>query len=245
LEYQLALTNGAPDQVNATSGTDNDQTVTGRIFTHPFHDTDVAALKGAGIGVAASYGSHSASVATPNLTTGYVTPTQSKFFTYATTAFADGAQWRINPQVMYYHGPFSLIGEYVLEDQGIKNGAVESTVQNTAWEAISTYVLTGEDARFDGVVPKNNFDPKRGTWGAFELAGRVSQLRVDDSAFPTFASLSTSAKEATETTFGGNWYMNPNVKLNLDFTLTTFDGGAVNGDRATEKAVLSRAQFKF
>jgi phosphate-selective porin OprO/OprP len=246
LEYEVALTNGAPDLVNATNNTDNDQTVTARVFAHPFYYTDNNALKGLGIGVAGSYGNRNASATAPNLTTGYVTPAQTRFFTYATTAFADGRQWRLNPQATYYNGPFSIIGEYVLEEQELKAGSRQAGLRNDAWEAIATYVLTGEDARFDGVVPRHDFDPKNDQWGAFELAARISQLRVDDAAFPTFASLSASAKEAQETTVGGTWYMNANIKLNLDFALTRFDGGAVNnGDRATEKAVLSRVQFRF
>jgi len=252
LEYQLALTNGAPDQVNSTNSTDDDQNVTARIFAHPFHDADMKVIQGVGIGIAGSYGNHNGSVSNPELTSGYVTPAQSKFFTYlaggtaATTAYASGQQWRLDPQATYYNGPFSMISEYVLEEQDVRLGNTKKGLENNAWEAIMTYVLTGEDARFDGVIPRNNFDPKHDAWGAFELAGRFSALHIDDSAFPVFASLAASAKAAQETTLGGTWYMNPNIKLNLDFALTQFDGGALNnGDRPTEKAVLTRAQVKF
>jgi len=252
LEYQLALTNGAPDLVNSTNNTDNDQTVFGRVFAHPFKETDVKVLQGVGVGVAGSYGTHGGSVTSPDLTTGYVTPAQSKFFTYlsggtaATTAVADGEQWRFNPQATYYNGPFSLLGEYVLENQDVRVATHSKALENDAWEAIVTYVLTGEDARFDGVIPRNDFDYARNQWGAFELVGRVSELHIDDATFPTFASLATSAKAAQESTFGGTWYMNANVKLNLDFAVTQFTGGGAAGaDRTTEKAILSRAQVKF
>ena len=245
LEYQLTFTNGAADLVNNTNGLDNDKTVTGRIFAHPFHGSDVALLKGLGVGVAGSYGTHSGSVANPDLTSGYVTPAQSKFFTYASSAYASGAQWRINPELTYYHGPLSLIAEYVLEEQGLRSGTLQRDLQTDAWMATATYVLTGEDARFDGVVPRNNLDPAHDHWGAFELVGRMSHLNVDNSAFPIFASPTASAHEATEGTVGGTWYMNPNFKINLDFTYATFEGGATVGDRPDEKAVLTRAQFKF
>jgi phosphate-selective porin OprO/OprP len=246
LEYQLAFTNGAPDLVNGTNGLDNDQTVSGRVFAHPFHDAGVKSLEGVGIGVAGSYGNHNGSAASTDLTSGYVTPGQSKFFTYATTSFASGEQWRVNPQATYYNGPFSFISEYVLEDQGVKNGSKQRILQNNAWMAEATYVLTGEDARFDGVVPRNNFDPAHGNWGAFELVARTSRLRVDEDTFPTFASSTASARAAREATVGGTWYLNPNVKLNLDFAFTQFDGGkAAGADRTDEKAVLTRAQVKF
>jgi phosphate-selective porin OprO/OprP len=245
LEYQLAGTNGSPDLVNGTNGADNDQNVTGRIFAHPFAATNLDALKGIGLGVAGSYGTHNGSGASPDLTSGYVTPGQSKFFVYGANAFASGEQWRFNPEATYYNGAFSLLGEYVLESQAMRSGAVTRDIQNDAWMATATYVLTGENAAFDGVVPHNNFDPAHGNWGAFELVGRVSQLHVDDAAFPLFASAAVSAREARESTLGGTWYLNPNVKLNLDFALTTFEGGAATANRPDEKAVLSRAQVKF
>jgi phosphate-selective porin OprO/OprP len=246
LEYQLAFTNGAPDLVNGTNGLDNDQDVTGRIFAHPFHSADVPALQGLGVGVAGSYGEHNDSASNTDLTSGYVTPAQSKFFTYATSAYASGEQWRVNPQATYYYGPFSVLSEYVLEDQGLKDGTHHAILQNDAWMAAATYVLTGENASFDGVIPRNNFDPARGAWGAFELVARMSRLRVDEDAFPIFASAAASARAARENTVGGTWYMNPNVKLNLDFAFTQFDGGAPDGqNRPDEKAVLTRAQVKF
>ncbi|HEU5046732.1 MAG TPA: porin [Rickettsiales bacterium] len=246
LEYNLAFTDGAPDQVNLSNGADDGKSVVGRLLVRPFAQTDIKALKGLGIGTAASYGTHDASLTSQDLTTGYVTPAQSKFFTYATSAYADGGQWRLNPQLTYYNGPFSLLGEYVLEQQKLASGNVRADLRNDAWQAIVTYVVTGEDASFSGVVPKHNFDPANGEWGAFELAGRVGKLQVDQAAFPVFASSSTSANEAQETTFGGNWYLNPAVKFNLDFAVTSFSGGAANnGDRPTERAILGRTQVKF
>jgi phosphate-selective porin OprO/OprP len=251
LEYQVSLTNGSPDLVNSTNNTDDDQAVTARVFAHPFASLNNKSLQGLGAGIAGSYGNRNSSISNPNLTSGYVTPAQTKFFTYlsgglaSNTAYASGGQWRINPQLTYYKGPFSFISEYVLENQGIKLASSTKDLQNNAWEAIMTYVLTGENASFTGVVPNNDFDAAHDKWGAFELVGRFSMLRIDDATFPLFASLAQSAKEAREMTFGGTWYMNSNVKLNLDFAHTTFDGGAVGGDRPAENAVLSRAQFKF
>ena len=246
LEYHIALTNGSPDLVNGTGNTDNSQTVTARLFAHPFYSTDIASLKGVGFGLAGSFGSHSASLTNPNLTSGYVTSAQSKFFTYATNSFASGNQWRVNPQVTYYKGPFSVLGEYVLENQGVHSGSQQADLRNSAWEAIATYVITGEDARFDGVIPRNNFDVAANHWGAFELVGRAGRLDVDKDTFPLYASLATSASAAQEASVGGTWYLNPAVKINLDFEVTQFDGGNTgNSDRKTEKALLTRTQVKF
>ena len=107
-------------------------------------------------------------------------------------------------------------------------------------------VLTGERASFRGVTPKKPFDLKSGGWGALELAGRYSVLRIDPDAFPTFASLSTSAQEARAWTVGLNWYLNKNVRAYLDYEETAFDGGAAGGkDRDTERVIFTRAQVSF
>ena len=180
LEYQLAVLNGAAD-LQANTGVDNDnkKDIAGRIFTHPLMWSGVHALEGIGLGVAGTYGVHqgNTAIATANgLTAGYVTTGQRTYFSYTTGTVADGPQWRLNPQVMYYNRSFSLLGEYVLNSQEVLRTTHVATLENKAWEGIATYVLTGEDAAFDGVRPAHNFDPKAGEWGAFQLVGRMSEL---------------------------------------------------------------------
>lgn len=246
LDYQFGLVDGGPDLVNITGASDNPRTGVGRVFTHPFVSTDISWLKGLSVGIAGSYGRHSGTASANDLTSGYVTPAQAKFFSFASTTYGDGQNTRFNPELTYYYGPFSVISEYVREYQDVSNGTTRANLKNDAWMVTSTFVVTGEDARFDGVVPRKNFDPFAGTWGAVEIAGRYSQLNVDKGTFPLFASANSSANQAQETTVGANWYLNPAVKLQLDFTMTRFKGGAANnGDRATEKAILTRAQVVF
>ena len=248
LEYQLALVNGAADLQANNTDTDNNKDVAGRIMIHPLTWSGVRALSGIGLGVAGTYGVHQGSTAAPGLTTGYATFGQRTYFTYKTGTYANGKQWRFNPQLMYYNGPLGMLGEYVLNEQEVKNGTRVDTLKNKAWEGIASYVLTGEDASFDGVTPEHNFDPKSGQWGAFEILGRVSELDVDRNAFASsiFADPTVSSRSAFETTLGGTWYFSRAVKLNLDLSRTTFDRGYTGGiDHPDEKAVVSRAQFRF
>jgi len=252
LEYNVGVVNGAADLQAQTGDNDNDKDVVGRVFTNPLRWSQIPLLEGLGIGVAGTYGIHQGSTATgaSGLTAGYVTTGQRTYFTYtpaAGTVFANGPQWRLNPQIMYYHGRFGAFGEYVENTQEVaKTGGADSKLQNNAWMGTASYVLTGEDAAFDGVHPTHDFDPRSDHWGAFELVGRVSKLDVDSKAFPLFASLTTSSKSAFERTAGVTWYFNNSVKLNLDFAYTTFDGGAAGGlDHKAEEAILTRTQFKF
>ncbi len=246
LEYQLAVTNGVVDIGDNTSDSDNHKDISARIFAHPFRSADARFLQGFGAGIGGSYGKHTGNSSSPALTAGYVTIGQSRYFTYSSGSFADGVQWRVNPQVYYYNGAFSLLGEYVLNSQKLRNGSTRRNIKNDAWNAIATYVITGEDASFDGVKPENNFDIAKGNWGAFEVTGRIGVLHVDEDAFPVFVSLATSAKEAKEGALGINWYLNNSLKLNVNYAVTRFDRGAAgNADRPTERAVITQAQFRF
>jgi len=245
LEYQLSYTNGVVDIGDSNSDADNHKDISARLFAHPFRWSGYSWLQGFGIGAGATAGEHTGSTAAPGLTAGYVSMGQSRYFTYNASSFANGTQWRFNPQSYYYNGPFSLLGEYVVNAQELRNGATQRTIRNNAWNAITTYVLTGEDASFDGVKPADNFDPAKGKWGAFEITARAGALRVDRDAFPIFASIASSARRATEGAVGINWYMNQSVKLNIDFARTLYDGGATVGDRESESVLLSQAQFRF
>ena len=248
LEYQLAYTNGTVDVGDNNADSDNHKDVSGRLFAHPLRWSSLSWLQGLGLGVGATYGQHTgtSTAGSQGLTAGYVTMGQSRYFTYNTSSYANGTQWRLNPHAYYYNGPFSVLGEYVVNAQEVKNGSTQRTLKNDAWSAIATYVLTGEDASFDGVKPANNFSPAKGGWGAFELTARAGRLNVDEDAFGTFASATSSARQATESAAGINWYMNNSVKLNLDYAHTVFEGGATGGaDRDNENVLLTQAQFRF
>ncbi len=128
----------------------------------------------------------------------------------------------------------------------MRNGSTNRNIKNDAWNAIATYVITGEDASFDGVKPDNNFDIAKGNRGAFEITGRIGALHVDEDAFPIFSSLASSAKEAREWALGLNWYLNNSIKFNVNYAVTHFDRGAAgNADRPTERTVITQAQFRF
>ncbi len=248
LEYQLAFTNGSPDLIDTNTDIDNHKDVNGRIWATPFRWLGNSWLSGLSAGLAGTYGTHTnATVANSGLTSGYVTIGQSRYFTYNAATIGNGVQWRLNPQASYYKGPFSLLGEYVLNSQEMRAGATQRTLQNDAWIGIATYVITGEDASFDGVKPASPFDPAKHQWGAFELTARAGALHVDEDAFvgATFSNITTSAKAAHEASLGINWYLNTSLKLNLDYAHTTFDGGALIGNREDEDVLLALAQFRF
>ena len=56
------------------------------------------------------------------------------------------------------------------------------------------------------------------------------------------------AQQATAWGVGLNWYLNRNVKLNLDYETTTFENGSTTIGTVTaraERTVLTQVQFQF
>lgn len=174
----------------------------------------------------------------------------------------------------------------------------KTTLNNDAWEIAASYLLTGEDASFKGVKPKRNFDLDNGGWGAWEIVGRYNELNIDKDAFTfgnlgttagvtanqttgsgaagtlqnlnhyLYADPKASAKSAKTWTAGINWYVNPEVKISLNYLQTSFDGGGGSltsstgatgsnstyadlvkrggvRDREDERALLARFQIAF
>ena len=112
--------------------------------------------------------------------------------------------------------------------------------------AHATWLLSGDDASWNGVKPELDFDPINGDSGGIELVVRWSALSIDDAAFDDgFASVSNSAKGTRSLTLGLNWYLNASVKLQLDWERTAFDGGAGDADRPTENLIGGRVQLLF
>jgi len=109
-------------------------------------------------------------------------------------------------------------------------------------------VLTGEKNTYNGVKPRNSFEPSRGFrhLGAFEVAFRYSQLRIGSNAFPLFASSKTAAQAADERAIGLNWYLNRFVKLTSDFEYTTFTmASKAASPLHSEIVLMNRLQLAF
>jgi phosphate-selective porin OprO/OprP len=124
-------------------------------------------------------------------------------------------------------------------------------LQNTAWEATGSWVLTGEDASYNGVTPLHPFDPHDGQWGAWQVVARFAELNIDDKAFSDgFASSAKSANGANAWSVGLNWYLNRNVRADVNFSRTLFNGftgKAVPGvvPAQPENVLFTRLQVAF
>jgi phosphate-selective porin OprO/OprP len=258
LSYAAGIFNGVGDGQKNTSniGFQNDREFDGRLFVQPFKTTSIAALQNLGVGVGGSWGSSSITntLGLPNTTggtlPGFYTDGQQQFFAYNPATggvVANHDHWRLSPQGYYYYGPFSLLGEYVISDQGVKNSVTLATadLKNTAWEISAGWVLTGEDASFNGVTPRHPFDLRNGNWGAVQLVARYAELDVDKAAFPVFSNPATSASGAQAWALGLNWYLNKNIRVNASYSHTTFTGGGTTAATTAPNSVASHPEDVF
>jgi len=273
LNYTLGYYNGTADGRDAsTSDGDNRKEIGARLFAEPFKNNP-GLLQGFGFGVGATVGAKDQgaanSAASNNFLSRYRTPGQNVFFQYrgaatasaaaagSTGVYADGDHVRISPQLYWYYNNLGLLAEYISSEQDLTitntaagPGAVTTTsesLKNDAWQVSATWVITGEDTSFRGVTkPKNAYTSGGPGWGAFELAARYGVLDIDDDAFPLFANPASAASEAKSYGVGVNWYLTSNLKTQLNYTNTSFEGGAAGGqDREDEKTIFARFQVAF
>ena len=243
VSYAVGVFNGATDgtdSVDSKKDPNDGKDLAGRVTFQPWVNDKESALSGLTFGVGGTYGLQDA---TSPLTSGFKTDGQQTFFAYRTTGAAsstntvtaNGHVWRLTPQLSYYKGSFGLLSEYVVSSNDIKsvNSAAPTssntaTIKNKAWQTEVSYVLTGEEASYKGVTPSADFDRAAGTWGAFEVVGRVASIKFDDALFGAavngaqFADSAKSAKSARTLGIGLNWYLSKTARFSLDYEYTSF-----------------------
>ena len=252
LNYTLGVFGGLGDGGSTTNADfDNEKDVVGRLIATPFKNDAGALLQGLSFGVSGSLGREKTAA---GRTGGYRTDGQQTFFSYAASTIADGQNWRVSPQFDFRNGSLGLLGEYVVSAVNVRPSAtgLKTELQNEAWQLAAGYVLTGEKSSYAGVVPSTNFDLAAGTWGAFEVVARFSDLKVDDNAFPFYASASSNANRAKAVGVGLNWYLSKAVEFKIDYYQTNFCfngvAPAVSATpilRQNEKTFITRFQVSF
>jgi phosphate-selective porin OprO/OprP len=274
--YDVGIFDGALDggSTDANPVPDSNSTgrftFDGRVLFAPFVQQGPSALKKLGFGVAETYVKDSGS-ATPSATSSqlatYKTPGQQNMFSYRSNTLASSASYnnatiahgierRLDPQLYYYYGPLGAMGEYVREQQQVQRqisavSARAATLQNTGWQLQGYWFITGENEGYDSAAPSRNFG--QGGFGAFELVARYHEIRFDEQAFSgganSFASATSSVMDAHAIGTGINWYLNQNFKVQLDYEVTHFLGGAARGpkvvDRPAERVLTSQFALVF
>jgi phosphate-selective porin OprO/OprP len=256
----------------ADAETDTAGDFAARVFVQPFLNSDSFALRGLGFGVAGTYVDVQGSAANPSLASYRTTGQQTLFQYRANTGttplnnatYADGVRWRFTPQAYYYIGRFSVLAEYAEVSQDVSRQVsatttLGDTLKTSAYQVQLSWFITGEEESFKGFTPNSTLQVGKPGWGAFELVARYHGIEFDPDAFTgganSFAnpvgrvgktSAAINPQKATAVGVGLNWYFNEAFKWQVDYEVTRFAGGGVNGtDQPSEKAILTRFAVGF
>ena len=180
VSYAVGVFNGVVDLGNGDGDTGDAKDFDARLFFQPFR---TGSLQGLGFGAGGSTGIERGTAAAPALAS-YRTPGQQTFFRYrsdaanaANTAFANGRRNRLTPQAYFYTGPLGLLGEYNISWQEVTRGTTTAKLQHTGWQAVGTFLVSGDKATFKSVTPKKPFDLKN-------PAGRRSRCSTSPTTRP-------------------------------------------------------------
>jgi phosphate-selective porin OprO/OprP len=124
------------------------------------------------------------------------------------------------------YGPLFFQGEYYWfnVERNAATGLPPFAASNLKFEggyAQASFVLTGETHKYNpasaayfGVVPVHPFSLAGGGWGAWEIAGRVSTMDLNDQL-----GTATGIAGGRQTIFtaGLNWYVNGNIRFMFDY----------------------------
>ena len=245
VNYSVGVFNGVPDNSLSDASVSDHRDYAARLFLTPFQPDAGNPLRGLGVGIGSSFGNDD-NVPLPS----YKTFGQNTFFSFASGVTAAGHRTRLAPQMYYYLGPFGLLAEYTLSEEGFQKGSGASTVRRDiafrAWQVQASYLLTGDRKVFGTLTPRRPFDPRNGGWGAFELAARTGDWSAEKGIYNYgFALPSASPRDVREWVAGVNWYLNRMFRISLDYGYSKFENGLANGNRSPERALLERLQINF
>jgi phosphate-selective porin OprO/OprP len=128
----------------------------------------------------------------------------------------------------YFYKQLSLYGEWQTgyTKYGRSGEDHNTQVSVAGWYVAAGYFLTGEEVtRRTQIDPKHDFSLKPGNFGlgALELVGRYSTLSLGDNVFTAgLADQTDWSNSAYATDIGFNWYLNPYIKIYLDWQHSAF-----------------------
>ncbi len=157
----------------------------------------------------------------------------------------------------YSTGPFKVQGEYVKTNFDASTSVASGSGSVNAYYTEVLYNLTGESwasayksGAFGGIKPNSNYTTSGGT-GAWQVGVRYSKF--DATALSTTGTndREQNSDKATTVTVGLNWFLNPNARVMLNYSVTRFNtavtpldvSAATAGD--SERILSVRTQLNF
>jgi phosphate-selective porin OprO/OprP len=138
---------------------------------------------------------------------------------------ADGA-FTLGAEAAWVHGPLCVQGELL---HSWVRDTIGQDVNFGGFYGSASWFLTGESRPYDRkkgtfgrVLPKRNFNPARGGWGAWEIAGRYSFVDLNSGGI--------QGGRLGMLMAGVNWYLHSHVKWRFDYGFGRVSGRDSDGD---------------
>ncbi len=118
-----------------------------------------------------------------------------------------------------------------------------------------TWSLTGESraaayeiksGEFKRLTPKNNFSPKNGGIGAWELAARYAYINLSDGSLTSPGAVNGGKQHSFSAAL--DWYVNPLIRMSFNWTHIVDTGASTdlfNQEGKGLNAFTLRTQFAF
>jgi phosphate-selective porin OprO/OprP len=244
LEYQLAVLNGSGEN---TGDNNSEKDLDARLVLRPFSKTDNWLVSGMQFGISETTGKENTNMSGFKFST-----TGGLAFNTFSSGDVMTNRTRLGTEFIWPFGPASIKSEWIwmwMDDFQLRDSTnqvlQEEDLHFRAWYLSGTYLLTGEKKALGRIVPSRPFDPFKGTWGAWEIAARYSAFKSDDDLIKDGFATGTDGAEAF--TIGLNWYLNPYMRVILDYEHTDFDHEfTVSGDTVDdEDVIIAQWQMEF
>ncbi|MBI4115632.1 MAG: hypothetical protein HY447_03550 [Candidatus Omnitrophica bacterium] len=213
----------------------------GRLVLAPFRKSSNDLLKDLYFGGSVTTGSSQETLGGTSFTTAGGT----SFFTYSTGARHPDNRTRLGGEFQWIYGPGDIKVEYISGSfSDVDLGDRKTDVNINSWYASATYVLTGErKQRNKPINPKNDFNPSKGVWGAWELGARYEEFLINGS--PLAQGFATGTDRVDALSFGINWWPNIHTRFMLDYVVNLFEDDIASGGETMDKEnlILLRTQY--
>jgi len=258
INYGIGLFNGDGED-NATTGDEDSPEWVGRLVVSPFKNWNQPALEHLQVGGSFGYSKIDRTNVNVLVKTTGLTP----FFNVASSAKFNiirdaDTRTRYGAEFGWTYGPLLLSGEYYqLNFKDVTTSADQFDVEIEDYYISLLWMLTGERPMLqNGIMQLIRPDQNiwNGGWGGLGLALRYDVFDAGGSAYDNLIIVGNSVAQAKAYSVALNWYLDPYVKLILDYTNTKFDqpllifrdsitGTAIYSEK--EDVITTRFQFEF
>lgn len=246
LRYDLGVFNGSPQAIGPANfgapSSDSNKHLIARLMATPFLLRGPRVLRQLQIGVGVMYGAFSNTAGQePMLTMGQ----DRTIFQYRDSVTGHGFHTRVVPQMMWFWERLGVMSLFVhtwepKRDTATGNSAL---LQHEAFVVQAQLLLTDDKASYNRVTPQHPFDlTKPGAWGAWELAARYSQQRLDPEAFVlNFADAAQFVQTTKAFSVALNWYLSRELRFQWIWEHSDFKGANSSyAASATDDMLISR-----